>query len=200
MQSSRLWGMRRQIFGLGLAQVIVCSLLLTGVGVATGFPVASSFVAGAGFVLTSTAIVMQLLEERRELHSEGGQRIASILLLEDLIIVPLLALVAFLAPIGPGDEAPNGGMDWVAIGMAIGSIAGLLIAGRYLPNPLFGVLANARAREVMTAAALLVVLGSAYALEVGGLSIAMGAFLAGVLLSESTNRHQLDGLYSPATT
>jgi glutathione-regulated potassium-efflux system protein KefB len=191
MQPSRLWGMRRQIFGLGLAQVSVCALLLTAVGVVTGFPVASSFVAGAGFVLTSTAIVMQLLEERREINSAGGQCIVSILLLEDLMIVPLLALVAFLAPIAPGNPAGDG-IDWAAIGIGAGSIAGLLIAGRYLLNPLFGVLANARAREVMTAAALLVVLGSAYAMQLGGLSMAMGAFLAGVLLSESTYRHQLE--------
>ena len=192
MQPSRLWGMRGQIFGLGFAQVLVCALLLTGVGVATGFPVAPSFVAGAGFVLTSTAIVMQLLEERREISSPAGQRVVSILLLEDLMIVPLLALVAFLAPIAPGSNAAERGIDWAAVGIGAGSIVGLLVAGRYLLNPLFGVLANARAREVMTAAALLVVLGSAYAMQLGGLSMAMGAFLAGVLLSESTYRHQLE--------
>ena len=192
MQPSRLWGLRRQIFGLGLTQVIVCSLLLTGVGVATGFPVAASFVSGAGFVLTSTAIVMQLLEERRELNTDAGQRVVSILLLEDLMIVPLLALVAFLAPIAPGSVAEDQHINWLQIGIGAGAIAGLLVAGRYLLNPLFGLLANARAREVMTAAALLVVLGSAYVMELGGLSTAMGAFLAGVLLSESTYRHQLE--------
>lgn len=196
MRPSRLWGLRRQIFGLGLAQVIFCALLLTAVGVATGFPVAPSFVAGAGFVLTSTAIVMRLLEERRELNSPAGERIVSILLLEDLMIVPLLVLVAFLAPIAPGNPASDG-IDWAAIGIGAGSIGGLLIAGRYLLNPLFGVLANARAREVMTAAALLVVLGSAYAMQLGGLSMAMGAFLAGVLLSESTYRHQLEADIEP---
>jgi len=192
MHPSRLWGLRRQIFGLGLVQVVACALLLTAVGVATGFPVAPSFVAGAGFVLTSTAIVMQLLEERRELNTPGGQRIVSILLLEDLMIVPLLALVTFLAPIAPDNPVRSGGIDWIAIGVGAGSIAGLLVAGRFLLNPLFGVLANAHARDVMTAAALLVVLGSAYAMQLGGLSMAMGAFLAGVLLSESTYRHQLE--------
>jgi glutathione-regulated potassium-efflux system protein KefB len=191
MRPSRLWGLRREIFGLGLAQVLACALLLTGVGMATGFPVAPSFVSGAGFVLTSTAIVMQFLEERRELSTPGGQRVVSILLLEDLSIVPLLALVAFLAPIASSDENA-GGIQWKGIAIGVGSIAGLLVAGRYLLNPLFGVLANARAREVMTAAALLVVLGSAYAMQLGGLSMAMGAFLAGVLLSESTFRHQLE--------
>jgi glutathione-regulated potassium-efflux system protein KefB len=192
MQPSRLWSMRGQIFGLGFVQVVACALLLTGVGVATGFPVSASFVSGAGFVLTSTAIVMQILEERRELNSPGGQRIVSILLLEDLMIVPLLALVAFLAPIAPGSLSAERGINWVAIGIGAGSILGLILAGRYLLNPLFGILANARAREVMVAAALLVVLGSAYAMQLGGLSMAMGAFLAGVLLSESTYRHQLE--------
>jgi glutathione-regulated potassium-efflux system protein KefB len=192
MRPSRLWEMRRQIFGLGFVQVIACSLMLTAVGLVSGFPVAPSFVAGAGFVLTSTAIVMQLLEERGELASEGGQRIVAILLLEDLMIVPLLALVAFLAPIAPGNVASSTGIDWGAIGIGAGAVAGLIVAGRYLLNPLFGFLANARAREVMTAAALLVVLGAAYAMELGGLSMAMGAFMAGVLLSESTYRHQLE--------
>jgi len=192
MRPSRLWGLRRQIFGLGMVQVIGCALLLTAVGVMTGFPVASSFVAGAGFVLTSTAIVMQLLEERGEINSESGQRMVSVLLLEDLMIVPLLALVAFLAPIAPGSTRGAEGVDWTAIGIGAGAIVGLLIAGRYLLNPLFGLLANAHARDVMTAAALLVVLGAAYVMELGGLSMAMGAFLAGVLLSESTYRHQLE--------
>lgn len=192
MRPSRLWQMRRQIFGLGFAQVAVCAALLTVVGLATGFPVAPSFVAGAGFVLTSTAIVMQLLEERGELASDGGQRIVAILLLEDLMIVPLLAIVAFLAPIAPGHAEAHHGLNWSAIGVGAGAIAGLILAGRYLLNPLFGFLADSRARDVMTAAALLVVLGAAYAMERGGLSMAMGAFVAGVLLSESSYRHQLE--------
>ncbi len=191
MRPSRLWGLRWQIFGLGLMQVLVCALLLTGVGVGTGFPVVSSFVSGAGFVLTSTAIVMQLLEERGEAGTPGGQRIVSILLLEDLIIVPLLALVAFLAPLGPHNPAPSG-IDWGGIVVGVASIVGLLVIGRYLLDPLFRILANARAREVMTAAALLVVLGAAYLMELGGLSMAMGAFVAGMLLSESSYRHQLE--------
>lgn len=150
MRPSRLWGMRHQIFGLGLVQVLVCALLLTAVGVFTGFPVVPSFVAGAGFVLTSTAIVMQLLDERGQLGAPAGQRTVSILLLEDLIIVPLLALVAFLAPVvggRPGAQAgTHSGIDPAAIGIGLASIAALIVAGRYLLNPLFGLLANARAR------------------------------------------------------
>lgn len=128
MRPSRLWGLRGQIFGLGVLQVVVCALLLTGVGFGTGFPAAPSFVSGAGFVLTSTAIVMQLLEERRQLASPAGQRIVSVLLLEDMMIVPLLALVAFLAPIAPGSEI-EGGLDWAAIGIGFGSIVGLVLVG-----------------------------------------------------------------------
>jgi glutathione-regulated potassium-efflux system protein KefB len=196
MQPSRLWGLRGQIFGLGVLQVVACALLLTGVGVGTGFPVAPSFVAGAGFVLTSTAIVMQLLEERRQLASPAGQRIVSVLLLEDLAIVPLLALVAFLAPIAPGNEG-SGGLDWLAIGIGFGAIVGLVLVGRYLLSPFFRILAAVKAREVMTAAALLVVLGAALAMQLGGLSMAMGAFLAGVLLAESSFRHQLEADIEP---
>ncbi len=194
MEPRRLWSLRKEIFGLGALQVGVCAVLVTFVGIATGFPVSQSFVAGAGFVLTSTAIVMQLLEERGEMSTPKGQRIVSILLLEDLAIVPLLALVAFLAPGGAEMSLTDRLVD-VVIGL--GAIAGLVIAGLYLLNPLFRLLANARAREVMTAAALLVVLGSALALQLGGLSMAMGAFLAGVLLSESTFRHQLEADVEP---
>lgn len=194
MRPSRLWGLRSEIFGLGLLQVAVCAGLMTLVGISTGFPAAPSFVAAAGFVLTSTAIVMQLLQERGEMTAPAGQKMVSVLLLEDLAIVPLLALVAFLAPIAPGNAT---GLDWSAIAIGTASIAGLVIAGRYLLGPLFGLLAAARAREVMTAAALFVVLGSAYAMQLGGLSMAMGAFLAGVLLSESTFRHQLEADVEP---
>ncbi|MFC3711232.1 monovalent cation:proton antiporter-2 (CPA2) family protein [Sphingoaurantiacus capsulatus] len=196
MRPSRLWGLRRAIFGLGLTQALLCAAALTLVGVATGFPLAPSFVAGAGFVLTSTAIVMRLLEDRQEMVTPAGERIVSILLLEDLAIVPLLALVAFLAPIAPGN-AGDEGINLTAIGIGTLSIAGLVLAGRYLLNPMFRLLTNVQGREVMTAAALLVVLGAAYAMQLGGLSMAMGAFLAGVLLSESTFRHQLEADIEP---
>ncbi|GJE09982.1 MULTISPECIES: monovalent cation:proton antiporter-2 (CPA2) family protein [Methylobacterium] len=194
MEPSRLWGMRRAIFGLGLAQVGACIAALTLVGIALGFSVTVAFVAGTGFVLTSTAIVMQLLEERGALATPKGQRIVAILLLEDLAIVPLLAVVALLAP--GGAEASGTGRA-VAVVIALASVAALVAAGRWLLNPLFRLLAAAKAREVMTAAALLVVLGSALAMQLGGLSMAMGAFLAGVLLSESSFRHQLEADVEP---
>ncbi|MDP2803834.1 MAG: monovalent cation:proton antiporter-2 (CPA2) family protein [Phreatobacter sp.] len=197
MRPSRLWSLRRQIFGLGLLQVGVCTGLLTVMGLAGGFPLAVSFVAAAGFVLTSTAIVMQTLEERGELNTPPGQKMVSILLLEDLAIVPLLALVAFLAPTVIGAQDGNLTSRLIAVAIGVGSVAALIVGGRYLLNPLFRFLAAYGAREVMTAAALLVVLGSALALQLGGLSMAMGAFLAGVLLSESTFRHQLEADVEP---
>lgn len=194
MQPSRLWALRKEIFGLGLAQVAVCMLLLSWVGVALGYSAQTSLIAGTGFVLTSTAIVMQMLQERGDLAKEKGQRMISILLLEDLAIVPLLALVAFLAP-GAGDVSIYERLRGVAVGL--GCILGLVIAGRYLLNPVFRILAAARAREVMTAAALLIVLGAAWWMQLGGLSTAMGAFLAGVLLSESSYRHELEADVEP---
>ncbi len=194
MQPSRLWSLRREIFGLGAAQVVACGVLLTGAGVLAGAPPVVAFVAAMGFVMTSTATSMQLLEERGTTSTPAGQKVVSILLLEDLAIVPLLALIAFLAPSAAAASLQDRGIE---IGLAIGAIVGLVVAGRWLLNPLFQVLAAAHAREIMTAAALLVVLGAALLMQLGGLSTAMGAFLAGVLLSESTFRHQLEADIEP---
>ncbi|MGB6006770.1 monovalent cation:proton antiporter-2 (CPA2) family protein [Castellaniella sp.] len=195
MKPSHLWGLRRQIFGLGSMQAVLCATLLTGVGIALGFPWRMAFVSGAGFVLTSTAIVMQTLAERGDILAPRGQRIVSILLFEDMLIVPLLAVVAFLAP---AEAAPAAASPlWQRIGLGLLSLGALVAAGLWLLNPLFRVLAKARAREVMTAAALLVVLGAALLMELGGLSMAMGAFVAGVLLSESSFRHQLEADVEP---
>ncbi|KQX40520.1 potassium transporter [Devosia sp. Root436] len=195
MEPSKLWALRRQIFGLGVIQVAGCAALLTGVGVLLGFAPVVAFVFGAGFVMTSTAIVMQILGERGELSTDGGQRMVSILLLEDLAIVPLLAVVAILAP-GTGEE-----VDMVTrlIGIAapIGAVLLLIFIGQRIMNPFFALLASSKLREVMTAAALLVVLGAALLFQASGLSMAMGAFLAGVLLSTSTFRHQLEADVEP---
>ena len=195
MKPSHLWGLRRQIFGLGSLQVVVCAILLTAVGIAYGFPWQVSFISAAGFVLTSTAIVMQVLNERGDIASPRGQRIVSILLFEDLLIVPLLAIVAFLSPLEPVGEAVR--PLWQSAAIAFGALAALVVAGLFVLNPLFRILAATRAREVMTAAALFVVLGAALLMEAGGLSMAMGAFVAGVLLSESSFRHQLEADIEP---
>lgn len=194
MQPSKLWKLRGEIFGLGAAQVAACVALLTGAGVLLGLPPLVAFVGGMGFTLSSTAIVFQMLGERGETATPHGQRVVSILLLEDLAIVPLLALVAFLAPGSPQTTAAERIQEIV---LALGAIVALVVIGRWLLNPLFRVLAAAKAREVMTAAALLIVLGAALLMELGGLSMAMGAFLAGVLLSESTFRHQLEADVEP---
>jgi glutathione-regulated potassium-efflux system protein KefB len=194
MQPSRLWSMRKDIFGLGALQVMVCIGGLTMIGVTFGYAIIPSFVAGTGFVLTSTAIVMQMLQERNSLSTLKGQRIIAILLFEDLAIVPLLVLVTFL---GSGGEEVTMAERLSSIGIALAATVALIFAGRYLLNPLFRLLASSGAREVMTAAALLVVLGSALLMQVSGLSMAMGAFLAGVLLSESAFRHQLEADIEP---
>lgn len=194
MQPSHLWSLRREIFGLGTLQIIICGLALTGVGLLFGFTWQVSFIGAAGFVLTSTAIVMQLLGDRGDLTQPRGQKIVAILLFEDLLIVPLLAIVAFMAP-NHVVESTSVRLENIGIGLI--AIAGLIAAGYWLLNPLFRLLAAAKAREVMTAAALLVVLGAALLMQVSGLSMAMGAFLAGVLLSESTFRHQIEADIEP---
>ncbi|MDE0492153.1 monovalent cation:proton antiporter-2 (CPA2) family protein [Psychrobacter sp. A3] len=194
MRPSYLWSLRKEIFGLGTLQISACSLGLMAVGLAYGYSWQVSFVCAAGFVLTSTAIVMQLLGDRGDIAQPRGQKIVSILLFEDLLIVPLLAIVAFIAP-NHVVESTSARLQSIGIGLI--SIAGLIAAGYWLLNPLFRLLAAAKAREVMTAAALLVVLGASLLMQVSGLSMAMGAFLAGVLLSESTFRHEIEADIEP---
>ncbi len=195
MEPSKLWALRKQIFGLGVIQVATCGALLTGIGVLLGFAPVVAFIFGMGFVLTSTAIVMQILGERGQLSTSGGQRMVSILLLEDLAIVPLLAVVAILAPASGLEADPL--QRLLGIGAALGAVLLLIFVGRRIMNPFFALLASTKLREVMTAAALLVVLGAALLFQASGLSMAMGAFLAGVLLSTSTFRHQLEADIEP---
>jgi len=196
MRPARLWSLRREIFGLGAVQVLVCAALLTGLALAAGLAWYAAVIAGFGFALSSTAIVMQLLQERNENAAPAGQRVISILLFEDLAIVPLLALVAVLAGTY-GSAVETGNPIWMTVALAIGAVALVYVAGRWVVNPFFRLLARYGGREVMTMGALFVVLGAAYAMNLGGLSMAMGAFLAGVLLSESTFRHQLEADVEP---
>lgn len=134
MQPSRLWGLRREIFGLGLVQVAVCGALLTSVGLLAGLRAPVAFIAAMGFVMTSTATVMLLLDERGETSTPCGQRIVSVLLLEDLAIVPLLAMVALLGSASAG--ADTAGSAWLGVGLALVAIAALFGAGRWLLNPM----------------------------------------------------------------
>ena len=192
LRPQKLWALRGQIFGLGLAQVSLAIALLTVAGmVVFSLPLVTAFIAGAGFVLSSTAVIMSVLQERGEIASPEGQKSVSILLFEDLLIVPLLVVVAFLSPVGQG----AGGLG--ALALALAGLVALLVAGRWLLDPFFALLARARTREVLSAGALLVVLGSALLMEGVGLSMAMGAFLAGVLLSGSSYRHQIESDIEP---
>jgi glutathione-regulated potassium-efflux system protein KefB len=197
MRPSKLWSLRKEIFGLGAAHVAACAALLTGVGVLYGLPWQAALIAAFGFSLSSTAVIMKMLGDAGESATPAGQRAVSILLFEDLSIVPLLALVAVLGTVYGGAAAETARPAWISAALAVAAVAGVFVLGRYALNPVFGLLARAGAREVMTAAALLVVLGSALFMEWGGLSMAMGAFLAGVLLSESTFRHQLEADVEP---
>ena len=196
MRPRRLWKLRKSIFGLGAAQVTLCGLLLTVLGIAAGLSPVPAFIGAMGFVLSSTAVIVRMLEEREGTSSPDGQRAVAILLFEDLSIVPQLALVAVLASFF-GDVDAQARPVWLATLIALGSIAAVVAAGRWLLNPLFAILSRTGAREVMTAAGLLVVLGAALFMQLGGLSMAMGAFLAGVLLSESTFRNQLEADVEP---
>ena len=195
LNPSRLWKMKAEIFGLGLAQVLLCGLALglTSVflGGVIGLDWRASVIVGLGLALSSTAFAMQLLEERAETGTPYGRRAFSILLLQDLAIVPLLLLVPLLAPGGEMDD------PWTSILIALGSIAALVVAGLYLLDPMFRIIARTGAKEVMIAAALAVVLGAAALMQFAGLSMAMGAFIAGVLLSESTYRHELEADIEP---
>jgi Kef-type K+ transport system membrane component KefB len=186
--------MRRDIFGLGAAQLVLTGLLaMIYPLVVVGRPWQASLIAGLGLALSSTALVMQLLEERGQVQSPHGQKAFAILLFQDLAVVPLLALVAILSP----KSAEGGGAIWLPALKMVGAVATVIFAGRYLLNPFFRILASTGAREIMTAAALLVVIAAAGLMTFAGLSPALGAFLAGIMLAESSYRHELEADIEP---
>ncbi|MCR6499260.1 monovalent cation:proton antiporter-2 (CPA2) family protein [Shinella sp. CPCC 101442] len=194
LKPSRLWAMRHDIFGLGTAQVIVTGLVLAGLTLMAGLERwDGALIIGFGLALSSTAFTMQILDERGDTNTRYGQRAFSMLLLQDLAIVPLLALIPLLAEQAPEDTT-SAFEDFL---VALSAIAALLVAGRYLLNPLFQVISRTGAREAMIAAALFVVLAAAMLLQMAGLSMAMGAFLAGVLLADSSYRHELQADVEP---
>ena len=192
LKLSRLWTLRRQIFGLGAAQVVLTGAALAGLLWWLVFPFGAAIVIGFGFALSSTAFGLQLLEEAGETNTRHGQAGFSILLFQDLAVVPLLAVIPFLAPYS--NDATIKPME---VAISLGALIGLIAAGRWLLNPLFRIMASAGAREVMLGAALFVVLGSAMLMAMAGFSMAMGAFIAGVLLAESSYRHELEANIEP---
>ncbi len=193
LRPARLWAMRASIFGLGLAQVLATGALLTLVFCLAGWRVEPGLIIGFGLAMSSTAYGMQVLAERNDIAEPYGEKAIAILLFQDLAIVPLLAAVPLLAP-GSGSFASSGVGEVVKVVVAL---AALLLAGRYLLNPLFRFLALTKSREMMTAAALLAVLGAAALMDFAGMSMAMGAFIAGVMLADSSYRHELEANIEP---
>ena len=191
LKPTTLWSLRKSIFGSGGGQMLGSTLLLAGVATLLGFGWASALVIGWALALSSTAIALAILDEKHERESAHGKASFGILLFQDLTVVPLLAIASLLAP-----RAQNG-MGWSEAGIALAAVAALVLIGRYALNPLFHVLARAGVREVMTAGALMIVLGAAFLMEEAHLSTALGALIAGIMLSESDFRHQLEADIEP---
>ncbi|WP_020651297.1 monovalent cation:proton antiporter-2 (CPA2) family protein [Solimonas variicoloris] len=193
LEPSRLWAMRRAVFGLGGAQVLLSTAGLGLVGLGLGLDGRTALVAAFGLATSSTAMVLQLLAERRELTTRHGRLAFSILLFQDLSVIPFLALIPLLA--GNGDEL--GGHGWIDALKTLGMFFLVVLGGRYAVRPVMRRVAAAETPELFTAAALLIVIGTALAMNAVGLSMSLGAFLAGVLLSESEFRHELQADIEP---
>jgi CPA2 family monovalent cation:H+ antiporter-2 len=194
LKPSRLWRMRRDILGMGSLQVMVTGLIFMAMAhYFTGQTLSTSIVIGFSLALSSTAFALQILDERGDLNRSYGQKAFSILLFQDIAIIPLFALIAFLAP----SSDDSSGFSFEGITIAILTIVFLIVAGKYLLNTLFQIIASTGAKEAMIAAALFVVLAAGALMEFAGLSMAMGAFLSGVLLSESSYRHELEADIEP---
>ena len=194
LQPARLWALRRDIFGLGTAQVVVTGLALAGMLLLlTALTWQSALVVGLSLALSSTALVVQYLQEKGQLNTREGERTFSILLLQDLAIVPLLIVVSALSR-APNPDAPEG-LTQVAI--SIGTILALVLAGRYVLNPAMRLFGQVGTRDIFVIAALLTVLGASYLMASFGLTMALGAFIAGVMLADSPYRHELEADIEP---
>ncbi len=185
LNASRVWALRRTIFGLGMAQVVATVLAVTGIALLLGQPLAVGLVAGMGFAMSSTAIGLATLGEKNLLATPGGQASFAVLLFQDLAVVPLLLALAFL-----GGEAQA--FRWSDAAKALGLIVALIGIGRLLVRPVLRYVAETRLREVFIGLALFLVLGAALLSEAVGLSPGLGAFLAGVVLADSEYRHELE--------
>ena len=197
LELGRLVALRRAIFGLGAAQLALTALAIGALAYLVGLvDWRGAVVAGVALAMSATAIALEILEERGQLQQDYGQRAFAILLFQDMAVVPLLAVLPLLAQAGESNHADVGdGLR--AVALIVGAILLIVVSGRYLLNPFFRLLAQTGSREVMTAAALLVVLGAALVMQKAGMSMALGAFLAGVLLAESNYRHELEADIEP---
>ena len=192
LEPKRLWSMRVPLVGMGLAQVMGTIVLVEVVGLALGMDLRIALLTGMALSLSSTALALQPLVERGALATQGGRASFAILLFQDLAVLPMLALVPFLAT--GGERLGYGWRDFLYPGAVI---AATLVFGHYLARPVFRHIARTRLREIFTAFALFLVLGIALGFEAVGLSMALGAFLAGVLLAESEYRHEIEAAVEP---
>ncbi|MBD8493034.1 cation:proton antiporter [Pseudomonas syringae] len=195
LSPKRLWVMRKAVFGVGLLQVLLCGLVIGGIAlVAFDQPMNTAIVLGLGLALSSTAFGLQSLAERKELGSPHGRTAFAILLFQDIAAIPLIALVPMLA----GANHQSSTSESLTHALEIfASIAVVVIGGRYLLRPVFRIVARTGIQEVSTATALLVVIGTAWLMELVGVSMALGAFLAGLLLADSEYRHELEAQIEP---
>ncbi|WP_029031917.1 cation:proton antiporter [Salinarimonas rosea] len=193
---SRLAAMKGDMLGLGLGQVVVAGAALGAIAWGLGLAPPAAGLVGFAFALSGTAIALQILEKRAALACPYGRRSFAALLTQDVLTVPVLALAPILLGAGATGASATGSA-WGDAALALGVVAGIVLAGRYVLDHLFRIIASAGAREVMTAAALLVVLAAALAARAAGLSMALGAFLAGVMLAGSSYRHQLQADVEP---
>jgi monovalent cation:proton antiporter-2 (CPA2) family protein len=189
----RLLELRGPVLGLGSAQVIVSAALLAGAALALGVPWRAALVAGLGLSLSSTAFVLQLLGERRELATPHGRAAFGILLFQDLAVIPMLALLPALGPAATGPSRPF----WVTAVVAAGAVGGVVVASRVVAHPLLRIVGRLRSPELFTATALLLVVATAWGVSAAGLSMALGAFLAGVLLAGCEYQHELEADLAP---
>jgi glutathione-regulated potassium-efflux system ancillary protein KefC/glutathione-regulated potassium-efflux system protein KefB len=194
LQPGRLWVMRRPVFALGGAQVLITAALLILGGVVLGLPLTASVVAGLALALSSTAFALQILAERNQLTTRYGRMAFSILLFQDLAAIPVLALVPLLGATAQGAAAGSAVLSVLKVAAVL---AGVVVGGHVLLRHAFRIAARTRVREVFTAMALLSVIGTALLMELAGLSMALGAFLAGVLLADSEFRHELEADIEP---
>ncbi len=197
LEPKRLWSLRRPIFGWGSAQVLGCTAAIFAVAVLAGAPWRVALVAGLGLALSSTAIALQVMNERNLMRTGSGQAGFSILLFQDIAAIPILALLPLLGQ----NLEPNGAVTPVNHAVEaikiIAVIGGIVLGGRIAIRPIFRWIARSRAPEIFTAASLLLVVGIAGLMQLVGLSMALGAFLAGVLLAESEYRRELETNIEP---